>query len=292
MITMSKTKKQTRRILKAIFIPIACITIFFLLNFLLNAAAEPHDHVSPGYEEVDLSLILAKDSLSDTDYETLYRQTGLGRPAVQDLLLLPDGREKIQQFQEDFFREPHITCKQISLTAYQESLTDETGSRIYGFQLAPLRDGDILLTRSMHSFGWRHGHAALVTSAAAGQTLEAISLGVDSSYQSVNGWRDWPTVMILRPKAKYGEKAAQAVAFANEHLAGIPYNLVAGIFTSKFQEDISGTQCAHLVWEAYMSAGLDLDSDGGKIVTVKDLANSEYLDIVQVFGVDPEDIWP
>lgn len=74
----------------------------FLLNFLLNAAAEPHDHVSPGYEEVDLSLILAKDSLSDTDYETLYRQTGLGRPAVQDLLLLPDGREKIQQFQEDF----------------------------------------------------------------------------------------------------------------------------------------------------------------------------------------------
>lgn len=289
---MSKTKKQTRRILKAIFIPIACITIFFLLNFLLNAAAEPHDHVSPGYEEVDLSLILAKDSLSDTDYETLYRQTGLGRPAVQDLLLLPDGREKIQQFQEDFFREPHITCKQISLTAYQESLTDETGSRIYGFQLAPLRDGDILLTRSMHSFGWRHGHAALVTSAAAGQTLEAISLGVDSAYQSTNGWRDWPTFMLLRPKPEYREKAAEAVAFANDHLAGIPYNLVAGIFTSKFQEVPGGTQCAHLVWEAYQSTGLDLDSDGGKIVTVKDLANSAYLDVVQVFGVDPEHIWP
>ena len=52
------------------------------------------------------------------------------------------------------------------------------------------------------------------------------------------------------------------------------------------------TSCAHLVWEAYQSTGLDLDSDGGKIVTVKDLANSEYLDVVQVYGVDPEEIWP
>lgn len=289
---MSKMKKRTKRILKAIFIPIACITIFFLLNFLLNAAAEPRDHVSPDYAKTDLNSLLAKDSLSDSDYELFYRQTGLGKPAVQDLLLLPDGREKIQQFQADFFRAPRIECKQNSLTAFQESLTDEAGGRIYGFQLAPIKDGDILLTRSMHSFGWRHGHAALVTSAAAGQTLEAISLGVDSTYQSTNGWRDWPTFMLLRPKPEYREKAAQAVAFANEHLAGIPYNLVAGIFTSKFQEAPGGTQCAHLVWEAYQSTGLDLDSDGGKIVTVKDLANSEYLDVVQVYGVDPEEIWP
>ena len=122
-------KKRTKRILKAIFIPIACITIFFLLNFLLNAAAEPRDHVSPDYAKTDLNSLLAKDSLSDSDYELLYRQTGLGRPAVQDLLLLPDGREKIQQFQADFFRAPRIECKQNSLTAFQESLTDEAGGR-------------------------------------------------------------------------------------------------------------------------------------------------------------------
>lgn len=285
-------RKTIRRILKWTLIPLGCVALFFLLTFLLNAAAEPRDHVSPTGAKADLSPVLAKGVLSDEDYDSLYRQTGLGKTAVQDLLLLPDGREKILQAQEDFFREPHITCKQISLTAYQESLTDETGSRIYGFQLAPLRDGDILLTRSMHSFGWRHGHAALVTSAAAGQTLEAISLGVDSAYQSTNGWRDWPTFMLLRPKPEYREKAAEAVAFANDHLAGIPYNLVAGIFTSKFQEVPGGTQCAHLIWEAYQSTGLDLDSDGGKIVTVKDLANSAYLDVVQVFGVDPEHIWP
>ena len=47
-------KKRTKRILKAIFIPIACITIFFLLNFLLNAAAEPRDHVSPDYAKTCL----------------------------------------------------------------------------------------------------------------------------------------------------------------------------------------------------------------------------------------------
>ncbi|MCI6708785.1 MAG: hypothetical protein MR568_17870, partial [Eisenbergiella massiliensis] len=190
-------RKTIGRILKWTLIPLGCVALFFLLTFLLNAAAEPRDHVSPTYAKADLSPVLAKGALSDEDFDSLYRQTGLGKPAVQDLLLLPDGKEKILQAQEDFFREPHITCKQISLTAYQESLTDEIGSRIYGFSLAPLRDGDIILTRSMHSFGWRHGHAALITDAAAGQTLEAISLGVDSSYQSVNGWRDWPTVMIL-----------------------------------------------------------------------------------------------
>lgn len=284
--------KRTKRILKWTLIPLGCVALFFLLSFLLNAAAEPGDHVSPDYERVDLTPLLEQAALTDDDYQTLYEQTGLGRPAVQDLLLLPDGKAKILQFQEDFLREPQITCKQISITAYQESLTDENGSRIYGFQLAPLKDGDILLTRSMHSFGWRHGHAALVTDAAAGQTLEAISLGVNSAYRSANGWRDWPTFILLRPKAAYQEKAAQAVAFANEHLAGIPYNLVAGIFTSKFQEEPGGTQCAHLVWEAYQSAGLDLDADGGKIVTVKDLINLEYLDVVQIYGVDPEEIWP
>ncbi len=99
---MSKMKKRTKRILKAIFIPIACITIFFLLNFLLNAAAEPRDHVSPDYAKTDLNSLLAKDSLSDSDYELLYRQTGLGRPAVQDLLLLPDGREKSNNSRQIF----------------------------------------------------------------------------------------------------------------------------------------------------------------------------------------------
>ena len=68
-VTMSKMKKRTKRILKAIFIPIACITIFFLLNFLLNAAAEPRDHVSPDYAKTDLNSLLAKDSLADSDYE-------------------------------------------------------------------------------------------------------------------------------------------------------------------------------------------------------------------------------
>lgn len=287
-----RMKKTTNRVLKWTLIPPGCVALFFLLTFLLNAGAEPRDHVSPAYDQISLTQILNQDALSEEDYALLYRQTGLGRPAVRELLPLPDGKEKILQFQKDFFREPHIKCSQISLTACQESLIDETGSRIYGFSLAPLQDGDILLTRSMHSFGWRHGHAALVTDAAAGRTLEAISLGVDSAYQSVNGWRDWPTFMLLRPKAEYKEKAAEAVAFANEHLAGIPYNLVAGIFTAKLQEEIGGTQCAHLVWAAYMSTGLDLDSDGGKIVTVKDLANSEFLDVVQVYGVDPEEIWP
>ena len=39
-------------------------------------------------------------------------------------------------------------------------------------------------------------------------------------------------------------------------------------------------------------AGFDLDSDGGRIVTAKDIANSSLLEVVQIFGVDPDAIWP
>lgn len=34
-----------------------------------------------------------------------------------------------------------------------------------------------------------------------------------------------------------------------------------------------------------------LDSDAGMIVTPKDIANSPLLEVVQVYGVNPEDIW-
>jgi uncharacterized protein YycO len=77
-------------------------------------------------------------------------------------------------------------------------------------------------------------------------------------------------------------------------LNNIPYDLVTGIFNSKFKEpgEIDGTQCAHLVWEAFKLYGYDLDSDGGGLVTPNDIANSPLLEVVQVYGVNPREIWP
>jgi hypothetical protein len=47
-----------------------------------------------------------------------------------------------------------------------------------------------------------------------------------------------------------------------------------------------------VVWYPYERYGYDLDSDGFWLVTPKDIANSDLLEVVQVYGADPEAIWP
>lgn len=44
------------------------------------------------------------------------------------------------------------------------------------------------------------------------------------------------------------------------------------------------------IWcgQAYRAAGIDLDSNGGWLVTPKDIAYSEELELVQAYGFDPE----
>ena len=92
-----------------------------------------------------------------------------------------------------------------------------------------------------------------------------------------------------------------AAGYASEYLVDIPYQLLAGIYDRVFDTKeitvhaaeqaglttipaLKGTQCAHLVWYAYKQVGIDLDSDGGLIVTPYDIQNSPYLDVIQLYG--------
>ena len=45
------------------------------------------------------------------------------------------------------------------------------------------------------------------------------------------------------------------------------------------------------MWYAYKQFGVDLDANGGCVVKPRDMANSEYMQVVQVFGFDPEKVW-
>ena len=40
-----------------------------------------------------------------------------------------------------------------------------------------------------------------------------------------------------------------------------------------------------------MNAGYDLDPTGGPLVTPDDIANSPYLEVVQIYGFDPDKLW-
>lgn len=51
------------------------------------------------------------------------------------------------------------------------------------------------------------------------------------------------------------------------------------------------TQCALLIWQAFYKFGYDLDTQDGLFVTPKSLASSPLLEILQIYGFNPEKVW-
>jgi len=80
-------------------------------------------------------------------------------------------------------------------------------------------------------------------------------------------------------------------SYATENMADIDYGLIVGLIPGKANADIAKTQCAHLVWYVYNQFGMEIDSDGGWLVTPCDIANSPIFEVVQVYGVNPDEIW-
>ena len=287
--TKSTGKKRRRWLWAAL--PVAIAIIFFGLNALLQTFWAHRDpYFSPDYAQIDLSPILEQDSLDDEDYETIFFQTGLARPAVDALLSQgSQGVDQILETQAGFFTEQTPVCLDLPPITKEDRLRDADGNPVYSVPLTPLEPGDIILSFSTHTYGWRHGHASLVVDPQLGVTLEAVVLGSDSAQVNAQHWRTYSNFMVLRVKDADDETRQQVVRFALEHLDGIPYSLLSGIFGPKAPDPDSSlkAQCAYLPWYAWQAFGVDLDSDGGKIVTVLDLAESPLLEVVQIYGIDP-----
>ncbi len=276
----------------------ALLVAFFLLfciNYLLQTSwAHRQAAFSPDYTMTDLAPILAQPSLTDQDYATIFLQTGLNRQAVNQLLFFGQGGiDQILATQAGFFSAAHIECVSLlpGRITGEDLILDENGGRAGAVPLALVEPGDIFLSFSTHTAGWRHGHAGLVVDSEHGLTLEAVVLGSDSAILDMTHWRTYSNFMILRVKDATPEERAQVVQFALDHLDGIPYSLTSGIFGTKAPDPAEAlrSQCSYLPWYAWQSAGYDLDSDGGRIVTVADLAGSTLLEVIQVYGMDPRD---
>ena len=123
-----------------------------------------------------------------------------------------------------------------------------------------------------------------------GRTLCALGYADPSDYGSVYDFTDRPSYMVLRVKA---DRALidEVVSYAEENLIGLPYSVATGIFTKKFPEKIKKTNCSHIVWYAFQKFGIDLDADGGGLVTPQDVACSPYVELVQVYGFPPDTLW-
>lgn len=290
--TLRITKNKA---IRAVMI-IAVIIIFVTGGLLFSeASSEPNAHITPDYAAINIVPILSKTQLTDTDYNTLFLQTGLGKPAIDDLRSDSiDPVNEVLDFQRDFFREIDFECEKNSLISKEESIVDENGGYMNGTELAPLHNGYILITKSSHVSGWRNGHAAIIVDAEEGYALESAVLGTNSVVQQTQRWQNYPNFMIFRIKDTSEEVMDEIAQAALENLNNVPYDLTVGILSPKFEAagEITGTHCSHLVWEAFMMFGFDLDSDSGTIVTPKDIANSPLLEVVQVYGVNPAEVWP
>lgn len=289
---MGNRKKPVLRTASSILLLILTAAMTLVIATVLT---ENEAHIPPDYPKSDISPILAKKDLSDADYETLFFQTGLGTGAIDDLRSrYPDAAERILLFQENFFRKIRFVCERNSIISREESLVDEEGRLINGTQLAPLQNGDIFVTKASHTYGWRQGHCAIVIDAVNGKTLESVVMGTDSMIQDIEKWTNYPNFIVLRLKNAQKALIDAVAQTAVKYLSGIPYRISTGIFFPKDadQKEVVGTYCSHLVWQAYRWHNIDLDFNGGMSVTPKDIANSPELDVIQVYGADPGNVWP
>ena len=274
---------------------IAMIVIIIAAIAIVEKIIEPMGYILPDYDKIDITGILEKEMLGEDDYKELFYQTGLGKSAIDKIMQdeLP-GKERILEFQENFFTKYSISREKSAIIVNHESLVDEQGKIVYGFDLAPYENGYVLVTKSTYSLGWRHGHAGIVTDAENQETLEAVLLGADSALQNINKWRSFPSFMMLKLKDASQETLDEIAEFAKNNLLDIPYGLTVGLTSKKnpATSNIKTTQCAHIVWYPFMQFGYDIDYDGTWLVTPKDIANSNLFEIVQIYGVNADEIWP
>lgn len=278
-----------------------CGMVLFLYNWVWEAVREAH--TMPGMKRVDIYRMVRSKQVPEPVLQLLATQTGVNEAGVATLL--EQGMWwRLLDLQMDYFAPVLVESVPGTPLTITEYLVDEQGSYIRGTQLLDIQDGDILITKNSRFLGWRNGHAGLVVDAEAGLVLEAVMLGMDTKLCSLEKWEEYPAVMVLRLKAEanMSGQSQKAVAYASRYLVDIPYQLLAGVRDRLFatrvvtvhaagQSDVSvemptvkGTQCAHLVWYAYKQVGIDLDSDGGILVTPYDIQMSPYLEVIQSYG--------
>ncbi|MDE7167908.1 MAG: hypothetical protein K2O28_03565 [Clostridia bacterium] len=280
---MARTKKKLTKRIIALIVCAAFIVFLALVAFGLQIAFWVSDStircIQPDYEMQELDLD------GELDYELLYRQTGLTKIGIERALKKGEaGKNLIKQIQADFFEPHEVKNDQVAPYACTDYIEKHVANIF-------LEDGDIIVTSATHISFVRIGHAGMVTDERYGNVLEANAYGTYSKIGKIQYFTNRVNFMVLRPNPEMisPDVVQDVVKYAKTSLLDIPYEGLAGVVTSK--NDIKKTQCAHIVWWAYKQFGIDLDSNGGAMVVPYDLAHSAYLQPVQVFGFDLDELW-
>ena len=274
-------KKKAVKISAIVLLSVICVLLILELGSV--AASQLAPPWSPDYEREDI-LNLLDDDISAQDYDKLYRQTGLTRIGIDDLLA--DGRRgRIMQIQDSFFRTDDYASELfgIFLCAY-----DSADGMPYAYP--KLRDGDVVCCFSTYLSFIEIGHCGIVVDGESGILAESAGYSSEFELVSADNFFTCTSYVVLRPKCDEQTRAA-AVRYVEENMLGTKYDILAGVFERKDREPLRATQCAHAVWYAYYKVGVDIDSNGGKIVTPLDISRSDELEIVAVRGVNIFDVY-
>ena len=274
---------------KKAVIAITCVTIIISIFITLLCSlwigyeyADTLECWQPDYEQIDLNTVLNKAELTEEDYEILYRQTGLTKVGVDRMLEYGEtGKARIKTIQSNLFAEHTVGHEPFGPFLCTDFISKNATS-VY------LENGDILITSSTHFSSWRLGHAGLVTNAKNNEVLQSGVAGETSKVGYTSDFTSRINFMVLSPKTDKATKQ-QVADYALKNLTGIEFSSLTGLFTDK--NTTAKTHCSHLVWYAYKQFGIDLDSNGGGLVTSQDMFKSPEVDIVQVFGFDLDELW-
>lgn len=295
-------------------IAVLAMTSFFTLYNWTNEVVKTA-HITPLTPRINIDNLIGKNELSNQEIQIISEQTGINM-AITEMLLEQEQEKKLLELQEAYYAPVSIETIRTTPLTICEYVIDENGEYTKGTSIVNLQDGDIVITKNSRFLGWRNGHAGLVVDAEKGLVLEAVMLGTNTKLCSIRGWEKYPSFLVLRLKEEFKNtyEIEKVVSFAEQNLLGIPYQLHAGIWgritglfekeysdekkeqksqSRKMQDDelaqvaeaaLLGTHCAHVIWYAYQQIGIDLDSDGGLLVTPYDIQNSPYLKIIQSYG--------
>ena len=261
-------------------------TAFFLFVLIVSVVSavtllqEKDTAQSPSYEKTDISTILEKENWTEEDYNILWEQTGLGRTLLQTIQTEEDCKEILLAEQKRFFGAPDYICIGLALFSKAEIISEPAEY----YPLYDLQSGDVLLTKSTHTLCYRHGHSAIYIGG--GMILEAAAIGLDTNTTEAAFWGRYPSGIHLRFHGD-DDTGARAAEYAKTELVGDKYHLFAGAFG--IGESTDHTQCAHLIWAAYQSCGVDV-SGRNFPVTPKSLLESGQFEIVRCWGFDPKDL--
>ncbi len=282
------TKGKKKNTLKQLLAILGAVVLFILsILGVLQAgvfyAEKNWEYWKPSYKQTDILPLLQKNERTQEDYDILYQQTGLTKIGVDGLLEKGD-IQRVLAIQTHYFGAYEIKLNHFAPYTYQEEVEGNAS-------FAEVQDGDIVVSASVRVSWFRYGHAALVVDGKNKRILEAISIGSKSETNPLSAFQNFSSFIILRPKIDR-EIKAQVASFAKQNMVGVPYRLTRGVFSKKYNpEEFTSTQCAHLVWYAYKKFGYDLDSTGGGVVKPQDVALSPLMEVVQVYGFNPVNLW-